>query len=149
LNGLGRRERKDEGKPEPKYAAQQLQIIALQVCRAHSIPANDGDRLSRGRTIVIILKLVLNVIVSIAALIAGLLWSKSARVKVLHRPGLSAMSIGDTDIVETARAQSEWSARAAIAATVAAAAQAVVVFCRLPIGAVQSYGFIPHPVLPA
>ena len=71
------------------------------------------------------LKLVLNVIVSVAALIAGVLWWKSARVKVLHRPGLSAMTIGDTDVMETARAQSKWSARAAIAATVAAVAAVV------------------------
>jgi hypothetical protein len=38
------------------------------------------------------------------------------------------MIIGDTDVMETARAQSKWSARAAIAATVAAMAQAVAVF---------------------
>ncbi len=74
------------------------------------------------------LKVVLNVIVSVAALIAGLLWLKSATVTVLHRPGLSAMTIGDTDVMETARAQSKWSARAAIAATVAAMVQAVAVF---------------------
>ena len=49
------------------------------------------------------LRLVLNVIVSAAALIAGLLWWKSATVKVRHRPGLSAMTIGDTDVIETAR----------------------------------------------
>jgi hypothetical protein len=73
---------------------------------------------------VITLKLILNVIVSVAAL----LWWKSASVKVSHRPGLSPLTIGDTDIMETARAQSKWSARAAIAATVAAIAQAVAVF---------------------
>lgn len=73
------------------------------------------------------LKLVLNVIVSVAALAAGLLWWKSAMVKVPHRPGLGAMTIGDTDVMETARAQSKWSARAAIAATVAALVQAVAV----------------------
>jgi hypothetical protein len=73
---------------------------------------------------VITLKLILNVIVSVA----GLLWWKSASVKVSHRPGLSPLTIGDTDIMETARAQSKWSARAAIAATVAAIAQAVAVF---------------------
>jgi hypothetical protein len=77
---------------------------------------------------VITLKLVMNVIVSAAALIAGLLWWKSATVKVLHRPGLSAMTIGDTDVIETARAQSRWSARAAIAATVAAGVQAIAVW---------------------
>lgn len=76
---------------------------------------------------VVTLKLVLNGIVSVAALTAGLLWLKSARVKVLHRPGLSAMTVGDTDVMETARAQSKWSARAAIAATVAAVVQAVAV----------------------
>ncbi len=69
-------------------------------------------------------KLVLNIIASLSGLIATLLWWKSAAVKVSHRPGLSAITIGDTDIMETARAQSLWSARAAMAATVAAAAQA-------------------------
>lgn len=73
------------------------------------------------------LKLVLNGIVSVAALTAALLWLKSAWVTVRHRPGLSAMTIGDTDVMETARAQSKWSARAAIAATVAAMVQAVAV----------------------
>jgi hypothetical protein len=73
------------------------------------------------------LKLVLNVVVSLAALTAGLLWLKSARIEVLHRPGLSAMTIGETDVMETARAQSKWSAWAAIAATVAALVQAVAV----------------------
>jgi hypothetical protein len=77
---------------------------------------------------VVTLKHVLNGIVSAAALTAGLLWWKSARVKVLHRSGLSAMTIGDTDVMETARAQSKWSARAALAATVAAVVQAVAVF---------------------
>ena len=74
------------------------------------------------------LKLVLNLIVVVASVAAGLLWWNSATVKVLHRPGLSAMTIGDTDVMETARAQSKWSARAAIAATVAAVAQALAVF---------------------
>jgi hypothetical protein len=84
---------------------------------------------SRGKdNAVVTLKLVLNGIVSVAALTAGLLWWKSARVKVLHRSGLSAMTIGDTDVMETVRAQSKWSARAALAATVAAVVQAVAVF---------------------
>jgi hypothetical protein len=77
---------------------------------------------------VVTLKLVLNVIVCVAALTAGLLWLKSALVKVLHRPGRSAMTIGDTDVMETIRAQSKWSMWAAFAATVAAMAQAAVVF---------------------
>ena len=76
----------------------------------------------------LVIKLVPNVIVSASALTAGLLWWKSARVKVRHRPGLSAITIGDTDIYQTALAQSKWSARAAIAATVAALFQAVAVF---------------------
>jgi hypothetical protein len=84
---------------------------------------------SRGKdNAVVTLKLVLNVIVSAAALIAGVLWWKSAMVKVLHRPGLSAITIGDTDVMETARAQSKWSARAAIAATLAALVQAITVW---------------------
>ena len=77
------------------------------------------------------LKLVLNAIVSAAALTAGLLWLKSAVVTVPFRPGLSAFTINDTDIQETMRAQSKWNARAAIAATVAALVQAVTVLLYL------------------
>jgi hypothetical protein len=70
-------------------------------------------------------KSVVNTIAILSGVAAGLLWWKSAVVKVAHRPGLSAMTIGDTDLMETVRAQSRWSSKAAAAATVAAIAQAV------------------------
>lgn len=73
----------------------------------------------------LICKSVANAVAILSGIAAGLLWWKSAVVKVAHRPGLSAMTIVDTDLMETVRAQSRWSSKAAVAATVAAIAQAV------------------------
>ena len=60
--------------------------------------------------------------------IAGVLWWKSAMVKVLHHPGLSAMTIGYADVTQTARAQSKRSARAAIAATLDAVVRTMTIW---------------------
>ncbi len=61
------------------------------------------------------LKFMLNLVAALFGLVAGILWFKSATASAKHRPGLSALTIGDMDIYQTALAQSRRNAKAAIA----------------------------------
>jgi hypothetical protein len=78
-------------------------------------------------------KAVLNVVAGISGIVAAILWFKSATVTVAEAESRDewdgvVLSRDGVDLVETAVAQSKWSRNAAVAATVAALAQAVTQF---------------------
>jgi hypothetical protein len=78
-------------------------------------------------------KIVLNWLAALVAIIAALLWFRSATVKVPANPppldenGMFAaqISVNDSDFIATAVQQTRWNKWAALAAAIAAACQAV------------------------
>lgn len=78
-------------------------------------------------------KVVFNCIAALAAGIAALLWHRSATVKIgadpppRHKDGgfAAQIRVDDYDFIATAVEQTRWSRRAAVAAALAAAFQAV------------------------
>jgi len=79
-------------------------------------------------------KIILNIVAGIAGIIAALLWLASTKVTVNEPDEVGSWDRGaiisrdGIDLIETAAAQTLWSRRAAIAASIAAFAQSGAIF---------------------